>query len=588
LGLAVAASLLSAAVVGPLAWSFKPPSRASGPPTSFIIRTPSEAPVARNSPIALSPDGRQLVYVVGLGANRRLFHQSLDAFDPRSLEGAENADEVFFSPNGDAIGFYSESAGEVQQLRLAGGAATRLVDSTRIQGASWGEDGTIVFGLDWGQPLRVTRRTASETVDLTRLDVTAGEGAHLWPQILPGNKAVLFTIWTGAPTWDEARLAVADLETGQHTVVLRGGASGRYAASGHLVFWRGNALMAVPFDIGTLEVTGEPVRVITDVRLNNGNGSAHFALSQTGTLAYIKGRIDTFAESFIAERSGRQVARLDETESVAGPAFSPDGKRVALTLIKGGAFGIGVYDLERRLLAPLTLVGDNLNPTWTREGDKITFLSNKGGGYSHYSIPFDGSGRPEPLFPTDQGFAPTRSAWSPDGRHFVYVKSDAKTGSDIWIHTPGQEAAPRTLIATTANESSPVISPDGRFIAYQSDESGAVEIYVRPFPKIEARRELVSRSGGTAPTWSRDGTEIFYLSDKGLMKVPVANGRSGAPSLSLGPPSLALEMTGLENFDISPDGRTFAIERVPIEKAAKEIHIVLNWFEELKRLVPVK
>jgi serine/threonine-protein kinase len=526
------------------------------------------------------------VYVVGLGASRRLFHQSLDVFDPRPLKGAENATSPFFSPGGDAIGFHSESTGEVQQLRLAGGAATRLFDSTSIVGASWGEDGTIVFGLDWGQPLRVARRGASETVNLTRLDVAAGEGAHVGPKILPGSKAVLFTIWTSAPTWDEARLAVADLETGQHTVVLRGGASAQYAASGHLIFWRGNALMAATFDLGAREVTGEPVRVITDVRLDNYTGSAHFALSQTGTLAYVKGRVDTFAESFIAERSGRQVARLDETESVGDPAFSPDGKRVAVTLYKGGTFGIGVYDLERRLLTPLTLVGDNLKPTWTREGDKITFLSNKGGGYNHYSIPFDGSGRPEPLFPADQGFAQTRSAWSPDGRHLVYVKSDEKTGSDIWVHTLGPEAAPRPLIATTANESGPALSPDGRFIAYQSDESGALEIYVRPFPKIEARRELVSRSGGTAPRWSRDGAEILYVSEKGIMKVSVAYGRGEAASLSLGQPSLALEMTGLTNFDISPDGRTLAVQRVPIEKAAREINVVQNWFEELKRLVP--
>jgi serine/threonine-protein kinase len=420
------------------------------------------------------------------------------------------------------------------------------------------------------------------------MDVAAGEGAHLWPQILPGSKAVLFTIWTGTPSWDEARLAIANLETGQHTVVLRGGASGRYAASGHLVFWRGNALMAAPFDLDALEVTGEPVRVVPDVRLEIGSGSAHFALSQTGTLAYVKGGVDTFAESFIAERSGRQVVRLDETVSVGDPAFSPDGKRVALTLYRGGAWGIGVYDLERRLLTPIALAGDNVYPIWTRKGDRVTFLSNAGGEYNYYSIPFDGSGKPEPLLSADQGFAEPPSAWSPDDRNLVYVKSDQKTGMDIWIHTPGQEAAPRALIATIANETNPAFSPDGRFIAYQSDESGALEIYVRPFPKIEARRELVSRSGGTAPRWSRDGAEILYVSEKGVMKVPVVYGRGGAASLSLGQPSLALEMTGLENFDISPDGRTFAIQRVPIEKAAREINVVLNWHEELKRLVPTR
>jgi serine/threonine-protein kinase len=163
-----------------------------------------------------------------------------------------------------------------------------------------------------------------------------------------------------------------------------------------------------------------------------------------------------------------------------------------------------------------------------------------------------------------------------------------KTSWDIWIHSPGQEATPRPLIATPASESFPAFSPDGRFIAYQSNESGVFEIYVRPFPQVEARRELISRSGGEAPTWSRDGTEIFYLSESGLTRVPVANGRSGAPSLSFGQPSLALDMTGLGSFDISPDGRTFAIERAPIEKAAKEIHVILNWQEELNRLVPTK
>jgi Tol biopolymer transport system component len=229
------------------------------------------------------------------------------------------------------------------------------------------------------------------------------------------------------------------------------------------------------------------------------------------------------------------------------------------------------------------LVGDSLGPTWTKDSDRITFLSNAGGEYNLYSIPFDGSGRPEPLFPVDQGFASPRSAWSPDGRHLVYVKSDQKTGSDIWIHTPGQEATPRALITTAADESFPAFSPDGRFIAYQSDESGALEIYVRPFPKIEARRELVSRSGGTAPRWSRDGAEILYVSEKGVMKVPVVYGRGGAASLSLGQPSLALEMTGLENFDISPDGRTFAIQRVPIEKAAREIEQSVRFLSRVSR-----
>ena len=585
--LPVAAALLSAVIVGPVAWLSRPSTPEGGQPTRFTISTPSSVPLDRNSPLALSPDGRQLVYVAGLGAKRLLLHQSLGAFEPRPLETVGNVQTPFFSPAGDVVGFFADSAGELQQLRLAGGAATRLHDFVNPLGASWGTDGTVVFSPQWGQPLRVARAGA-EAVDLTHMNVEAREQAHLWPEVLPGNRAVLFTIWTGAPTWDEEQLAVANLETGQHTVVLRGGTSGRYAASGHVVFWRGNALMAAPFDLEALTVRGEPVKVVPDVRLRISNGGAHFALSQTGTLAYVTGGLDTFAESFIAERSGRQVARLDETVSTGNPAFSPDGKRVALTLYRGGTFGVGVYDLERRLLTPVALAGDSAYPIWTRDGDRVTFLSNAGGRYNYYSMRFDGGGTPEPLFSTDQGFSAVRSAWSPDGRQFVYAKAGGKTGLDIWTHSPGEQATPRPLINTAANESFPSFSPDGRFIAYQSDESGAVEVYVRPFPQVDTRRELISRSGGTAPRWSRDGTEILYLSEKGIMSVPVAYGRGETSSPLPGQPSVALAMTGLSSFDVSPDGRTFAIERVPVEKAAREIHVVVNWFEELKRLVPAR
>jgi eukaryotic-like serine/threonine-protein kinase len=577
------AALLSALVVGPLAWSFKPASPA-GAPTSVIIRTPSDMPVGLTAPLALSPDGRQLVYVVGLGARRALVHQSLNVFEPRLLVENAGAQVPFFSPRGDTVGFYSE-AGEVQQVRLSGGTATRLFDANDPLGASWGEDGTIVFSGAWGQPLRIQRRGASESTNLTRIDVGAGERAHVWPQILPGNRAVLFTIWTGAPTWDESRLAVADLETGEHTVVLRGGASGRYATSGHLVFWRGNALVAAPFDVEAQTVTGEPVRVVEDVLLDISSGSPHFALSENGTLAYVPGGVDTFAESFIVNRAGKQVARLDEAESAGLPAFSPDGRRVALTLFRGGTFSIGVYDLERRLLTPLPLTGDNANPTWTRGGDRLTFMSNADGAYNYYSMPFDGSGRPQPLFSANQSFVPSTSSWSPDGRSFAYTKSGDKTGRDLWLGTASQPD-PKPLLVTAANESAPAFSPDGRFIAYQSDESGALEIYVRPFPQVGARRELISRSGGTVPRWSRDGTEIFYISEKGLMRVPVAPARGGSGTPAFGEPSLTLAMTGLTSFDIAPDGRSFAIARVPIEKAAKEIRVVLNWFLELRRLVP--
>src|SRR5262245_37850594 len=209
------------------------------------------------------------------------------------------------------------------------------------------------------------------------------------------------------------------------------------------------------------------------------------------------------------------------------------------------SFGVVLYEmLTGKMLFQVPTVSDTLAAVlradldWDRTATGLSpsvrqllrrcVQRNAGGGYNLYSIPFDGSGKPEPLFPADEGIAAQPFTCSPDGRHLVYIKSGEHTGWDIWTHSPGQEGAPRPLIATPAYESFPTFSPDGRFIAYQSNESGAFEIYVRPFPQVEARRELISRSGGEAPKWSRDGTEIFYLSERGLMKVPVANGRSGS------------------------------------------------------------
>jgi len=547
-----------------------------GLPISFIIRTPADEPLTNIAPLVLSPNGRDLVYVVGVDDEERLFHQSLDDFEPSSLDGGQGARRPFFSPGGDVIGFFSTSAGQLQRMDLAGGRATRLLDTTDPSGASWGEDDTIVFSGGWGVPLQIARSGESESVNLTQIDVGARAHSHLWPQILPGNRGVLFTIWTGAPAWDEAQLAVANIETGQHTVVLRGGAAGRYTNSGHLVYWRGNGLMAVPFDLETLTVTGESVRVVQDVRLDKFTGSPHFDVSLGGTLAYVRGREDAFAECLVVDRSGQ---RLDEIAEAGDPAFSPDGTRVALTLYRGGAFSVGVFDLERNLLTPIAVTGDSLNPTWTSDGDRVTFQSNRDGEYSQYTIRSDGSGAPEPLSAEALGFSNVRAAWSPDGRHFVYAFM-----GDLWVYEPAEDTGPRPLMETAANEFAPGFSPDGRFIVYESDESGTIEVYVRPFPNVDARRELISRSGGRYPVWGPDGTEIFYVSEAGLMQTPVTSNGEGFPSF--GQPSLALEISGISNFDVSPDGRTFAIERVPIEMLAREIHVVLNWFEELNRLAP--
>jgi serine/threonine-protein kinase len=577
----LAAAMLLAALVGLLARSSPPQSPPSLAPTRFIIRTPGGAPLRTfDVPLAISPDGRELVYAVegpGWGTGQ-LFHQSLAGFEPRAIEGSRGGDNPFFSPRGDTIGFRTPAA--LQRVDLTGGSAAQITAVVGSSGSSWGADGTVVFASAVS-PLSVVRPGRSEAVALTRLDAENGEKFHLSPQILPGNRHVLFTIWNGSLSWDEAQLAVADLQTGQHTVVLRGGASGRYNASGHVIFWRGNALMAAPFDLVTLTLRGEPVRVVSDVRLFMASGAAHFAISDGGTLAYIAGKQGMFRESVVVDRSGQRLMRLGEEIGTGEPAFSPDGKRLALTLYRGATWSVGVFDLERGQITPIALTGDSFAPSWTSDGKRVAFVANRDSEYNRFVMRSDGSGTAEPQFAQSQGFSFTRSSWSRDGRHVAFERT-----WDIWVQDVVEGREPRPLIATPALEAAPTFSPDGRFVAYESDESGQAEVYVRPFPQVDARRELVSRSGGWRPAWSRDGHELFYMTDAGLMRVAVSSGSDDGPRF--GQPSLLLKMSGIATFDVSPDGKTFAIERSPFETLANEIHVVLNFNEELKRLVPPK
>ena len=365
----VGTAVVSATVVGAGMLALRPPSTAPGPATRFTIRTQSEEPLGQAAPLAISPDGRQVVYEAG-GLGTRLFLHDLEGFEARVLEDSEAPQRPFFSADGAQVGFNS-AAGLLRALPVAGGATTSLggVDVVNM-GASWDVDGTLVLSSSWGRPLRILR-PGSEIVELTRVDTEDGEGSHVWPQILPGGQDALFTIWTGA-SWDEARIAAVDLDTGDHRIVWRGGTFGRYVASGHLLFWRANALWAASFDATTATVTGEPVRVIDGVRLANGQGAAHFAVSETGTLVYVPGRQDSFAESYITDRSGQVLLRLDRDTAVGDPVFSPEGRRVALTVYNQGTYDVAVFDLERQFLTRIASGRDNLRPSWTPDGRRVS------------------------------------------------------------------------------------------------------------------------------------------------------------------------------------------------------------------------
>ena len=581
-------ALFAAGVGATLALTLGVPQIAPPLVTRFSVISATGEPLSANSPVALSRDGRRLVYSVGLNnliTESDLYLHSFDTFDSRLLEGTHNATQPFFAPDDDSIGFFG-LAGGLRQLPLSGGAATSLVDMEEPHGSSWGEDGVLVFSENWAQPLSVLRLGEdAEARPLTTLNRDAGEGGHHWPQILPGGRDVLFTIWVGAPSWDETQLAVADLETGRYRVIYEGGTHGRYAASGHLVFWRAGALMAAPFDLQTLSV-GEAVSVVEGVRLWVENGSANFALSDNGVLAYVPGGADAFAETFVVDRSGRELLHLDTTVPVGDPEFSPDGAKVAVTLLTGGSWDVGVYDLERGLLDQTTFPGENMRPTWTPDGERLTYVSDAEGPHTFFAIASDGSGSSERLVPPGQRLDFYPPAWSPDGEYLVYTASGEGTGWDLWVASPGQEPDPRPLLDTQADEQWSTFSPDGRFIVYQSASSPGADpdIVVRPFPEVDEGQWRVG--SGRRPVWSADGREILYVTDDGISRVAVSADVESA-ALSLDRPSELLDMPGVSSFDLSPDGQRLVIHRLPVDTAAREIRIVQNWFEELKRLVPI-
>ena len=578
----VAALLLAIAVLV----LFRPDPASRPEVRRFQVHTDPGTYIAPFAPSALSPDGRQLVYGLvdlegGVTSELLMILDLVGGFDAEELVSGELVMSPFFSPSGDAVGF--RSSNDLRQVS-PGGAPTLLVASVDTSGATWISADEAVLARNWGYPLERARLGDSTTSALTRLDVEDGEVTHLWPQVLPDGQNVLFTIWSAAPEWDDAAIAVANLESGEHRVVLERGTFGQYVSSGHFVFWRSGDLWAVPFDLDRLETTGEETRVVEGVRLYGGTGEAHFSISETGTLAYIADGLDYFQETLIVDRSGSTLVPPERFGSTGNPQFSPDGSRVALSMYRGGTFHIGVYDRERDLLRQLTTENDNFGSIWTPDGTQLTYLSTASGPYRFYSMSADGSGTPKIVLEGEPDMCCRLPKWSPDGGDILFSKPGA-VDLDLWVASPQADRPATVLVADPGDQVAPGWSPDGRYFAYQSNLERE-EIYIRPFPEADSRSEQVSISGGRAPVWSRDGAAIYYASDQGIMSVSFTEG-ADPNAFTLGTPTLVLEMTGVWVFDVSPDGEMFVINRNPIETFATEINIVLNWFEELKERVPV-
>jgi serine/threonine-protein kinase len=428
---------------------------------------------------------------------------------------------------------------------------------------------------------------------LTRPDPARRETNHLWPEMLPGGQAVLYTVTAMTGGLAAASVAALDLRSGRSTVLLRGGSHARYVPSGHLVYAAGGTLRAVGFDATRLRVVGPSSPVVPRV-LTTPHGAVDAMLADDGTLVYVAGDSALARTLVWVDSQGRETPLGAPPRHYALPRVSPDGTRVAVYASDQPA-DIWIWDLARATLTRITTDGPlNTAPVWTPDSRRVVFASNRAGAINLFSQAADGTGVVERLSESPNIQAPT--AISPDGRWLVFTEVSSKTGRDVLalpFDSPNQVLP---LVQTPFDEDNGTVSPDGRWLAYEANDSGTFEVYVRPFPDVTLGRWQVSTSGGTQPLWAPDGQQLFYFaSDGALMGVAVEGGQSwkaGAPTNVLKAGNLvAISGVTLRNYDIAPDGRRFLmIKDGGTDKtgAPPQIVVVQHFDEELKRLVPTK
>jgi Tol biopolymer transport system component/predicted Ser/Thr protein kinase len=602
LGWVVAGLAVVAAAALWVAW--RTPRPVDRPLMRFSADLGPDAVKGANITAAISPDGTRLAFVArGSGGKEQLATRLLDQATATLLAGTENAADPFFSPDGQWIGFFAD--GKMKKISVQGGAAVVLCDAFNARGASWGEDGSIVVTLT-DQPGSGLSRVpaAGGTPQAITRPSDKGEVVHYWPQILPGGQAVLFTGNTRAIGHDDANIEVLLLKTGQWKAVQRGGYFGRYLATsngaGHLVYVHQGTLFAVPFDLDRLEIRGTPAPLLEDVAGNADGGGGQYDVARNGTLVYLSGK-SSAASWPVAwmDSAGKTQPLLAAPGQYYMPRFSPDGKRLALAVGTFGSGDIHLYDWQRDSMARLTFTQINMEPVWTPDGKHIVFQSQTPGDFSIRWIRADGAGEAQLLLDSKVELAPY--SFSPDGKRLAFAERAVDTGFDIWtlpldVSDPERPkpGKPELFLRTPLNETWPAFSPDGRWIAYTSLESGRPVVYVRAFPDSGGKWQI-SPGGGRHAIWSRNGRELFYksLDNRIMVATYTAKGDSFAADkprlwsntqiLNTGP--------GIQwSMDLAPDGKRFAVFPIPEatgeQKGSVHVTVLLNFFDELRRRVP--
>jgi hypothetical protein len=551
------------------------------------------------APIAAAPDGSAIVYAATEGDSRtRLLLRRLDQFYALPVDGTDGASAPFFSRDGRWIGFHA--SGALQKVALAGGAPLRIAETPPIWSAFWGRDDTILFSTALpGDGIWKVNAVGGQPERVTTPDATKGELRHATPQLLPGGGRALFSVLR-ADGWSAA---IVTLDTKQVMPVAgRLGGAAHYVPGGRLVFAQDGGLVAVPFDADRGELGSSPVPMLERVATGR-LASAFFAVSSSGALVYVPAdRVLPARTLIVVDRGGRAEPLSDVDAPYAYPRFARDGRRLAVSIASENGSDIWVYDLTRGTRGRLTTGGMSTRAIWSMDGSRLAFAWKGPATWSLYAKSADGSGVEQPLIDRDppvqrEGWVDPLAGVLPGslpqltGAHLQSPSSWVSSGPmaftehkptgehDIWVLTLGQGAVP--FLVTPFDEAAPEFSPDGRLLAYASDESGRHEVYVQPYPG-PGGKWLVSTAGGTDPVWSANGRELFYRRGDAVMSVAVTL----TPAFSAGTPRELFtqhdEITGDgRNYDVSPDGRRFVMVQGARLETSPALHVVLNWLDEL-------
>jgi eukaryotic-like serine/threonine-protein kinase len=491
-----------------------------------------------------------------------------------------------FSPDGQWLAFFDTGTHELRKISIQGGPPITLTKVGGIFGASWGNTGAIIYCDGTVRAgLQMVSSAGGTPEWITHVDPTKGEIDHRWPVLLPGGKTFLFVIEKSKGP-DDAQIVGQRLDTGERQLVVQGGTFPQYVPEGYLIYVHRGTLMAVPFDVDRLQVRGTAVPVSEHVR-ESGRGAAEFGVSSQGSLVYVPapGGVQTDQNRLVwVSRDGTEQSLPAPERDYYIPRLSPDGRRVAVT-IESEQLGAQIWlvDLSRETLARFTFEGNrNEYPAWTPDAKRIVFHSDKEGVQNLFWQRADDSGGLERLTTSGHNQAP--SSWSPDGQFLAFTELRPSGGAhDIWVLRLSDHN-PQPFLRGPFDETAPRFSPDGRWLAYVSDESGHEEVYVRPYPGPGGKWQI-STEGGNEPVWNRNGRELFYRNRNKMMAVEITT----RPSFSPGKPRVLFEgqyMPGqgpsFSNYDASPDGQHFLM----IKESGAQLNVVLNWFEELKQKVP--